>query len=108
MLDKFGNKIPAIVDKDSNLTSDRRIPVYVSPPDDVERPCTVKVAEEKLYNIQTSTALDNYTGITAIAFSNSGGVYNAISTGAAKENIILKEARPHTGLDRVIEMHLTG
>lgn len=101
MLDKFGNKIPAIVDKDSNLTSDRRIPVYVSPPDDVERPCTVKVAEEKLYNTQTSTALDNYTGITAIAFSNSGGVYNAISTGAAKENIILKEARPHTGLDRV-------
>lgn len=90
-----GELVLAIEDPDGELVPDRREPTFC-PPDWVTLPEFLRPHVEA----RSSTKVDEvpYRIQSALHFSNGGGVYGAIHEPSG-ELVVLKEARPHAGLD---------
>ena len=88
--------VESIVDpRDMRLVPDHRDPRVVIP-DGVEVPEFLRAAYEASQQSCVSR-LDDFVGIKPLSFSNAGGVYRAeLPDGEVR---ILREARPHAGLD---------
>ncbi|GAB3153060.1 class III lanthionine synthetase LanKC [Microbacterium neimengense] len=86
-----------LIDPNGELVEDSRVPIFRAP----KWARTPPIVEESIA-AQTAPgdkgALGDYDQIKALHFSNSGGVYRA--TTADGTVTVLKEARPHAGLDR--------
>jgi tRNA A-37 threonylcarbamoyl transferase component Bud32 len=94
-LDSAGTMVEAIADPDGNLVPDRRDPVFYVPPW-VTLPMFL---EPHLAARNAVTVADlPYTIERVVHFSNGGGIYVGHDTRTGEE-IVLKEARPHAGLD---------
>lgn len=94
-VDSTGVVVEAIADPEGNLVADRRDPVFYMPPwvtlpDFLEPHMAAR-------NAVTIADLP-YTIERVLHFSNGGGIYAGHDTRDGKE-IVLKEARPHAGLD---------
>jgi aminoglycoside phosphotransferase len=90
-----GQIVAAIADGDGTLVPDRRGPVF-SIPDWVTLPAFL---EPHLARRNETTTLDlPYQIERVIHFSNGGGLYTAVDTRSG-DRVVLKEARPHAGLD---------
>lgn len=90
------DEIEFVLVKSGILAPDVREPVF-SVPDSVSIPTVVRKAIAA-YESDESTPLDEYESLDPVHFSNSGGVYLASRKGQTEPSI-LKEARPHAGLD---------
>jgi len=90
-----GEMLPAIADPDGLLVPDRREAVFHLPPW-VSLPAFL----EPHLAARNATTLEGlpYTVERALHFSNGGGVYAGLDTRTG-ERVVLKEARPHAGLD---------
>lgn len=90
-----GEPEPAIVDESGRPHPDRREPRFVVPPwvtlPDFLAPQLAARAAERVDDLP-------YRISKALHFSNGGGLYLARDTRSGEE-VILKEARPHAGLD---------
>ena len=88
--------VESIVDpRDMRLILDHRDPRVVIP-DGVEVPEFLRAAYEASLE-STRSRLDDFVSIKPLSFSNAGGVYRAeLPDGEVR---ILREARPHAGLD---------
>jgi hypothetical protein len=94
--DAAGEPTPALYAPDGRLVQDRRGPV-LSIPDWAQVP---KVLHPSLAARQSGDAGDlPYDIERALHFSNGGGVYLATDR-ATGGRVVLREARPHAGLDR--------
>ncbi|UOX86883.1 class III lanthionine synthetase LanKC [Amycolatopsis sp. FBCC-B4732] len=91
-----GNRVLAIRKPDGRLVPDKREPTF-SVPDWVKIPACLRssVAARKAGD----PAQFHYRVTRSLHFSNGGGVYLA-EPKAGGEQIVLKEARPHAGLDK--------
>ncbi len=94
-VDSTGVVVEAIADPDGNLVADRRDPVFYLPPW-VTLPAFLE-PHMAARNAVTTTDLP-YTIERVLHFSNGGGIYAGRDTRTGKE-VVLKEARPHAGLD---------
>jgi tRNA A-37 threonylcarbamoyl transferase component Bud32 len=94
-LDSAGTMVEAIADGDGNLVPDRRDPVFYVPPW-VTLPAFLE-PHLAARNAVTTTDLP-YTVERVLHFSNGGGIYVGHDTRTGQE-VVLKEARPHAGLD---------
>jgi hypothetical protein len=94
-VDDRGSVVDAIADAEGNLVADRRDPVFYVP-SWVTLP---KFLEPHLAarNAVTTTGLP-YAIESVLHFSNGGGIYAGRDT-RTDERVVLKEARPHAGLD---------
>ncbi|GII62754.1 serine/threonine protein kinase [Sphaerisporangium krabiense] len=91
------DRVLAIEDPDGVLVPDRRGPSF-SPPPWVTLPAFL---EPHLAARNAVTMADlPYSIESVLHFSNGGGVYKATDTRTG-ETVVLKEARPHAGLDAV-------
>ena len=93
-LDAHGSRVPALRAPDGSLVPDRRVPSF-SPPSWVELPDVLKPH----LAARSSEERQPYVVEKALHFSNGGGIY----LGRREEDglqVVLKEARPHAGLDR--------
>lgn len=90
-----GEQVPAMADADGNLVPDKRLPSF-------QVPSWVTLPEflaPHLAARNNVTVADiPYAIETALHFSNGGGVYQGIDKRTG-ERVVLKEARPHAGLD---------
>jgi serine/threonine protein kinase len=89
-----GEREAAIEDADGRLVADRREPTFEIP-DWVTPPACLE--EHLAARARATVALLPYDVEGALHFSNGGGVYVAFDR-AARERVVLKEARPHAGL----------
>ncbi|MFL6123340.1 class III lanthionine synthetase LanKC [Actinophytocola sp.] len=94
-VDSAGQVVDAIADPDGNLVPDKRDPVFYLPPW-VTLP-TFLEPHLAARNAVTTTDLP-YTIESVLHFSNGGGIYVGRDTRTG-EQVVLKEARPHAGLD---------
>lgn len=95
MVDETGVVVEAIADPDGNLVPDKRDPVFRMPPW-VTLP---KFLEPHLAARNAVTLTDlPYTIDRVLHYSNGGGIYTGLDTRTG-ERVVLKEARPHAGLD---------
>ncbi|HYQ68242.1 class III lanthionine synthetase LanKC [Actinophytocola sp.] len=94
-VDGTGVVVEAIADPDGNLVPDRRDPVFHVPPW-VTLPAFLE-PHLAARNAVTTTDLP-YTIESVLHFSNGGGIYLGRDTRTG-EQVVLKEARPHAGLD---------
>lgn len=94
-VDDQGDVVPAIAGPDGVLVPDRRGPVF-SPPPWVTMPGFL----DPHLAARNSTTVDDmpYAVERVIHFSNGGGIYVGRDTRTG-EQVVLKEARPHCGLD---------
>jgi hypothetical protein len=94
-LDETGEPVPAIVDDAGMLVPDRRDPIFHVPPW-VPLPDFLRPHLEA----RNATRIDDlpYTIERVMHFSNGGGVYAGRDTRTGRR-VVLKEARPHAGLD---------
>ncbi len=90
-----GRVVPAIADGDGNLVPDRRDPVFYVPPW-VTLPSFLE-PQLAARNAVTVTDLP-YTIESVLHFSNGGGIYTGRDKRTGAE-VVLKEGRPHAGLD---------
>ncbi|WHT18323.1 class III lanthionine synthetase LanKC [Crossiella sp. CA-258035] len=88
-----GELVPALADPEGNLVPDERGPRF-SPPDWVAIP---EVLRPHLARRRARAALP-YRVLRPLHFSNAGGVYLAEEPETGR-TVVLKEARPHAGLD---------
>jgi hypothetical protein len=93
--DERGDLVPVIADADGRLVPDRRGPVFAVPPW-VALPVFL-APHLAARNAVTVTDLP-YAIEQVLHFSNGGGVYLGRDTRSG-EAVVLKEARPHAGLD---------
>lgn len=94
-VDERGNMVTAISDADGNLVLDRRDPTFYVPPW-VELP---EFLAPHLAARNSVTVADlPYTFEHVVHFSNGGGIYFGRNKSTGEE-VILKEGRPHAGLD---------
>lgn len=94
--DETGIDVSAVPGIDGLLGEDKRLPGFVTPPEGISTPNTVRRAISD-YMTDSATDLDHYSDMTPLHFSNSGGVYQAKN--ARGQVCLLKEARPYAGLD---------
>ncbi|MGH3877966.1 MAG: class III lanthionine synthetase LanKC [Actinophytocola sp.] len=94
-VDENGEVIEAIEDDTGTLVPDRRDPVFRVPPW-VTLPDFLE-PQLKARNAVTTTDLP-YTIERVLHFSNGGGIYLGRDTRSG-EQVVLKEGRPHAGLD---------
>ncbi|TCO46656.1 class III lanthionine synthetase LanKC [Actinocrispum wychmicini] len=94
-VDESGELVDAIADPDGNLVMDRRAPVFHTPPW-----VTLPGFLEPHLAARNAVSIENvpYTFDRPIHFSNGGGIYVGTDKRTGKE-VVLKEARPHSGLD---------
>jgi tRNA A-37 threonylcarbamoyl transferase component Bud32 len=94
-VDENGELVDAIADPDGNLVMDRRAPVFYMPPW-----VTLPGFLEPHMAARNAVSIEGlpYTFERPIHFSNGGGIYVVKDKRTGKE-IVLKEARPHSGLD---------
>lgn len=92
--DGDGNRVPAIRRPDGVLVPDERRPTF-NVPDWVTLPTFLAPH----LAARRAPAAFPYRVLSSLHFSNAGGVYLAEPEGGGKP-LILKEARPHAGLDR--------
>lgn len=96
-VDDRGERVPAIEDPEGNLVPDLREPRF-TPPVWVTLPAQMR---RHLDALGSGAPPDDfpYAIQEPLHFSNAGGVYlaNDLQTG---QQVVLKEARPHAGLDR--------
>ncbi|GAA3459091.1 class III lanthionine synthetase LanKC [Saccharothrix longispora] len=96
-LEKDGKRVLAIEGPDGALVPDQRKPVFWVP-DWVALPACL---EEHLAARRAGSADDfPYRVLRSLHFSNGGGVYEAVRK-SDDRRVVLKEARPHSGLDRM-------
>jgi hypothetical protein len=94
-VDESGDVVAAIADPDGNLVADRRGPVFYTPPW-VTLPAFL---EPHLAARNAVTVADlPYTFDRVVHFSNGGGIYVGKDTRTGQQ-VVLKEGRPHAGLD---------
>jgi hypothetical protein len=91
-----GEDYAAIPGAEGVLVKDQRSPGFVMPKG-VHVPLEVEEAFDA-YSKDESSALDDYSALVPLHFSNSGGVYKATSENGRTHSVI-KEARPFAGLD---------
>jgi tRNA A-37 threonylcarbamoyl transferase component Bud32 len=96
-VDSTGVVVEAIADPDGNLVPDKRDPVFYVPPW-VTLPAFLE-PHLAARNAVTTTDLP-YKIEGVLHFSNGGGIYLGRDTRTG-EQVVLKEARPHAGLDAV-------
>jgi hypothetical protein len=94
-VDAAGEVVPAVADPGGNLVADRRGPVF-SPPPWVPLPDFL-APHLAARNAVTLAGLP-YTVERVLHFSNGGGIYAGQDTRTGAP-IVLKEGRPHAGLD---------
>ncbi|MEU7260946.1 class III lanthionine synthetase LanKC [Streptomyces rimosus] len=90
-----GTRVPALRDPQGTAVPDRRRPAFTVPewadtPDFLA--ASLAAAAE-----DAAATLNGYTVLKALHFSNGGGVYLAKAPDGT--DVVLKEARPHAGLD---------
>jgi hypothetical protein len=94
-VDEAGQVVLAIADDSGTLVPDRREPVFRLPP-------WLKLPDFLAPHLASRNAVTvsdmPYTVESVLHFSNGGGLYRGRDTRSGKE-IVLKEARPHAGLD---------
>ncbi|OLF17981.1 class III lanthionine synthetase LanKC [Actinophytocola xanthii] len=95
MVDERGQLTPAIADPDGNLVPDRREPVFRVPPWVTLPDFLAPHLEAR--NAVTMTDVP-YEVESVLHFSNGGGIYLGRDTRTG-ERVVLKEGRPHAGLD---------
>lgn len=91
-----GRRVLAIRDGEGNLVPDKRSPKFEVPEWEVLPDCLAPHLEARKNG---DPADFPYRVNAALHFSNGGGVYGATRLADGKE-VVLKEARPHAGLDR--------
>ncbi|MFD9704410.1 class III lanthionine synthetase LanKC [Lentzea sp. NPDC059081] len=95
-LEVDGQRVLAIEGPDGALVADKRKPVF-STPDWVELPAFLRPHLDE--RNAGDPAKFPYVIKSSLHFSNGGGVYLATRKSDGRE-VVLKEARPHAGLDR--------
>lgn len=94
-VDDSGEVVPAIADPDGNLVPDRRGPVFYTPPwltlPDFLVPHLAARNEVTISDLP-------YTIDRVLHFSNGGGIYLGREMRSGRQ-VVLKEGRPHAGLD---------
>lgn len=94
-VDEQGEVVPAIADPDGNLVPDRRGPTF-------SVPSWASVPEFLAPHLAARNAVTvdqiPYTIERVLHFSNGGGIYRARDNRTG-EQVVLKEGRPHAGLD---------
>jgi tRNA A-37 threonylcarbamoyl transferase component Bud32 len=94
-VDESGNVVDAIADPNGNLVADRRDPVFYMPP-------WVTLPDFLAPHLAARNAVKvdglPYKIERVLHFSNGGGIYVGKDTRTGKD-VVLKEARPHAGLD---------
>jgi len=94
-VDERGQVVPVIADADGRLVPDRRGPVFQVPP-------WVSLPDFLAPHLAARNAVTvaglPYTIDEVLHFSNGGGIYRGRDTRTG-EAVVLKEARPHAGLD---------
>ncbi|MEU4155768.1 class III lanthionine synthetase LanKC [Actinoplanes sp. NPDC026670] len=90
-----GRATPALRAPDGTLVPDPRRPAFTPPP--------WVTVPEPVRAVQPAAGGDElpYRVLSVLGYSNSGGVYLAEPPGAEPERVVLREARPHAGLDRL-------
>ena len=92
-----GDLVPAIADPDGNLVPDRRRPAF-------HIPSWVTLPEFLAPHLAARNAVTvadlPYTIERVVHYSNGGGIYVGKDTRTGEE-VVLKEGRPHSGLDAV-------
>ncbi|MFE3199211.1 class III lanthionine synthetase LanKC [Embleya sp. NPDC059237] len=93
-----GTRTPAVERPDGVLVPDRReprftVPDWVEVPDFLAPSATPRISSEQPEEFP-------YEMLSALHFSNGGGVYRVRRFGDRAE-LVLKEGRPHAGLDRL-------
>jgi hypothetical protein len=92
-LDYTGAQVPVIFTPHGHEVPDLRRPVFAPPPW-IEDPFPTTEDEDA----EEGLCQGRYTVLKALNFSNTGGVYEARDNHTGKE-VVIKEARPHTGTD---------
>lgn len=90
-----GEIVDVIYNNHGEAVEDQRVPYYFVP-DFVKEPKFLK-ENNNVDNDLVVSKIDEFKGISAIHFSNGGGVYSA---NIHDEKIILKEGRSESGVDR--------
>lgn len=94
-VDDSGDVVPAIAEPDGTLIADRRGPVFYVPP-------WVTLPDFLAPHLAARNAVTvadlPYTIERVLHFSNGGGIYLGTDTRTG-EQVVLKEGRPHAGLD---------
>jgi len=95
VIDDRGEQVPAISDDAGNLVPDRRDPVFYVPPW-----VTLPAFLEPHLTARNAITLADvpYTIEQVLHFSNGGGIYVGTDTRTGGK-VVLKEARPYSGLD---------
>ncbi|MCY8810021.1 class III lanthionine synthetase LanKC [Bacillus atrophaeus] len=99
-VNKDGQNVPAIQRPDGTLIPDVRAPYY-EVPDFVEEPAEIQIMSKKVdaeLDKEDTSKFDSYNVISALHFSNGGGVYKVEKNG---KNFVMKEGRLGSGLDRL-------
>jgi serine/threonine protein kinase len=88
-----GSRVPVIVSPDGHALPDLRTPSF-EPPAWVTDPFPSDEVEDEVPVLKDG----RYLVTDALSFSNAGGVYSALDTETGQE-VVIKEARPHTVFD---------
>ncbi|WP_198508144.1 class III lanthionine synthetase LanKC [Bacillus sp. SN1] len=99
-VNKDGQNVPAIQRPDGTLIPDVRAPYY-EVPDFVEEPAEIQMMTKKVdaeLDKEDTSKFDSYNVISALHFSNGGGVYKVEKNG---KTFVMKEGRLGSGLDRL-------
>lgn len=95
--DARGERVPALRRPDGTLVPDRRTPVF-SPPPWISLPDFLLPHLEARSGQGSEEERQPYIVEEALHFSNAGGIYRALSERTGSQ-VVLKEGRPHAGLD---------
>ena len=94
-IDEAGNPIGFVPDGFGELVEDRRAPQFVLP-DGIIDPFSETVGRLGAKKAPTELKFDQYTVRSALRYTNAGGRYRA-KCDQTSVDVVLKEARPHTG-----------
>ncbi|MGH3679904.1 MAG: class III lanthionine synthetase LanKC, partial [Natronosporangium sp.] len=95
LADDRGDVVPAIADRDGKLVPDRRGPVFAVPPwVDLPGFLAPQLAARNAVTVDSMP----YAVEQVLHFSNGGGIYLGRDRRTG-ERVVLKEGRPHAGLD---------
>ncbi|MCA6609080.1 MULTISPECIES: class III lanthionine synthetase LanKC [Bacillus] len=99
-VNKDGQNVPAIQRPDGAFIPDVRAPYY-EVPDFIEEPIEIQMMTKKVdaeLDKEDTSKFDSYNVISALHFSNGGGVYKVEKNG---KTFVMKEGRLGSGLDRL-------